>query len=180
MYNLDCFFNGNSAYFDHNNLIYKCMGDFKRDGGKRFGGGHGGGFGGRDRGPVTMHQAVCDQCGKPCEVPFRPTDGKPVYCNVCFGAKKNAGSDRGGDRFQHEKSSNFKAPVRTELGSGDELKKQLVTLNSKMDRLIQAVESLKSPKPAAVEEKVKKTSASAVPAVKEKKSLKKAVKKKKK
>ncbi len=116
------------------------MGDFRQERGKRFDGGHGGGFdrrdgdrprkswggsGGRDRGPVAMHQAVCDQCGKPCEVPFRPTVGKPVYCNVCFGNKKGAVNNRGGDRFP-----------RSSKGDNDELKKQFDILNAKLDRII--------------------------------------------
>jgi len=171
------------------------MGDFRQDGGKRFGGGNRGGFGGRDggrsnfsggrdRGPVTMHQAVCDQCGKPCEVPFRPTDGKPVYCNVCFGAKKNAGVDRGGDRYSQENNS-YKAPVHTDSGSNvgkgniDDVKKQLVILNVKMDRLIKAAEAISGTKPVTVEEKVKQA-VNAVPVAKEKKALKKIAKKKKK
>lgn len=60
-------------------------------------GNRGGGFGRRDfrdrgsKGFVTMHKAVCDNCGKECEVPFRPTSGKPVYCSNCF--EKNRGSD---------------------------------------------------------------------------------------
>lgn len=60
-------------------------GDFRR-----------GGFGGRssDRGPVTMHHAVCDNCGKDCEVPFRPTSGKPVFCSACFEKKGDSGSRR--------------------------------------------------------------------------------------
>src|SRR3990167_9932277 len=45
------------------------------------------------RGPVEMHQAICDNCGKSCEVPFRPTSGKPVFCSNCF--EKNKGSDTG-------------------------------------------------------------------------------------
>ena len=36
------------------------------------------------RGPVEMHRAVCDNCRKNCEVPFRPTSGKPIFCNDCF------------------------------------------------------------------------------------------------
>lgn len=31
-----------------------------------------------------MHKAVCSKCGKECEVPFKPTEGKPVYCKDCF------------------------------------------------------------------------------------------------
>lgn len=65
-------------------------------GGRSFGGDRGG-FGGRsgggDRGPRafggdsferTMYKAVCSECGKNCEVPFKPTGMKPVLCSNCF------------------------------------------------------------------------------------------------
>jgi len=58
-------------------------------------GGSGGGFsggrgGGRsfDRGPREMHKAICSECGKECEVPFKPTEGKPVFCRDCFAKKR--------------------------------------------------------------------------------------------
>lgn len=75
---------------------------FNRDRSGRGGGFRSGGgprFNDRgSRGPVEMHQAVCDNCQKNCEVPFRPTSGKPVYCSDCF--DKNRGSDsRGGRNF---------------------------------------------------------------------------------
>lgn len=76
------------------------MADFNRNnrfsrGGDR-GGFKRGGFSDRgSRGPVEMHKAVCDQCGNECEVPFKPTSGKPVYCNNCF--SKNDSSDRRSD-----------------------------------------------------------------------------------
>ena len=176
------------------------MGDFRRGGGKRSGGGHGGGFGrrdggrpnfprkswgglgGRDRGPVTMHQAVCDQCGKPCEVPFRPTEGKPVYCNVCFQGKKETGNNRGGDRFPQKNFNSYKTSVKTDLGgsiskeNSDELKKQLEILNVKMDQLIKAVEAMTNTKLLVVEGKVKEA-AKTVPVVKVKKLVKKISKK---
>jgi len=50
-------------------------------------GGHGGrgGFGrGGYGGPREMHKAVCSDCGQECEVPFKPTEGRPVYCRDCF------------------------------------------------------------------------------------------------
>ncbi len=59
-------------------------------GGNRFGGGNrGGGFRGGGRGnfnsgPREMHKAICSECKKECEVPFKPTEGKPVYCKECF------------------------------------------------------------------------------------------------
>ncbi len=46
---------------------------------------YGGRFGGRrDVGPREMHKATCSDCGKECEVPFKPTEGRPVYCRDCF------------------------------------------------------------------------------------------------
>ncbi|MFA6022670.1 MAG: CxxC-x17-CxxC domain-containing protein [Candidatus Pacearchaeota archaeon] len=35
-------------------------------------------------GPREMHKAVCSECKKECEVPFKPAEGKPVYCKECF------------------------------------------------------------------------------------------------
>ena len=35
-----------------------------------------------------MHKAKCSECGKDCEVPFKPTEGKPVYCRDCFRQKR--------------------------------------------------------------------------------------------
>ncbi|HJN57013.1 DNA-directed RNA polymerase [archaeon] len=46
------------------------MGDFNQGGG---------GF--QDR---EMHKATCSECGNECEVPFKPTEGKPVYCRDCY------------------------------------------------------------------------------------------------
>lgn len=57
-----------------------------RGGGGRGGGGFRGGGGGprRNFGPREMHKATCSECGNECEVPFKPTEGKPVYCKECF------------------------------------------------------------------------------------------------
>ena len=34
--------------------------------------------------------AVCSQCGKETTVPFRPTQGRPVFCKECFQQRKGA------------------------------------------------------------------------------------------
>jgi len=52
-------------------------------GGRSFGGNRGGGFN-RDSGPREMHKAVCADCKQDCEVPFKPTEGKAVYCKECY------------------------------------------------------------------------------------------------
>ena len=53
-------------------------------------GGGGGGYsgGGAARGPREMFPATCSSCGKEAMVPFRPTNGKPVYCNDCFATRR--------------------------------------------------------------------------------------------
>jgi CxxC-x17-CxxC domain-containing protein len=54
-----------------------------------YGGGGGGGYGGsRDRGPRQMFDVTCSNCGREAQVPFRPTNGKPVYCSDCFRTMK--------------------------------------------------------------------------------------------
>ena len=70
---------------------------------RRFGGGEGRSFGGERKfggqrrfnsGPREMHKAVCSECKQECEVPFKPTEGKPVFCLTCF--KKKRDSEGGG------------------------------------------------------------------------------------
>jgi CxxC-x17-CxxC domain-containing protein len=40
--------------------------------------------GGRFGGPREMHDAVCSDCGAETKVPFKPADGRPVYCRDCY------------------------------------------------------------------------------------------------
>ena len=61
-------------------------GGFKKKGKRKSGGFErrdSGGFGGKPRRP-TMNEVTCDKCGETCTVPFKPTEGKPVYCRKCF------------------------------------------------------------------------------------------------
>jgi len=48
-----------------------------------------GGFGGGR--PKEMHKATCAGCKKDCEVPFKPSGDRPVYCKECFSKRKDAG-----------------------------------------------------------------------------------------
>lgn len=66
-----------------------------RSGGNRSGGFRSGGDNGGFRrnnfsmGPREMHKAICSDCKKDCEVPFKPIDGKPVYCKECYPKHKS-------------------------------------------------------------------------------------------
>ena len=39
---------------------------------------------GFDRPPREMHKAICADCKKECEVPFKPSGDRPVYCKECY------------------------------------------------------------------------------------------------
>ena len=53
-------------------------------GGRRAGGFAGGG----GRPPRESYEAVCAECGVTTTVPFKPTQGRPVYCRDCYRAKR--------------------------------------------------------------------------------------------
>lgn len=57
------------------------------------GGGGGGGGGGRDFGgrPREFFKAICSECQKECEVPFKPSGDRPVFCRDCFSKRKTGG-----------------------------------------------------------------------------------------
>ncbi|MDQ1474019.1 MAG: hypothetical protein QOJ99_5499 [Bryobacterales bacterium] len=44
--------------------------------------------------PRVEISAVCSQCGRQTTLPFRPTQGRPVFCKDCFQNQKAAGIAR--------------------------------------------------------------------------------------
>ncbi len=55
-----------------------------------------------------MFDAVCVNCGKNCKVPFRPANGKPIYCSDCFeGVEKDRDN---GDFSRAPRRNNFDRP----------------------------------------------------------------------
>jgi hypothetical protein len=66
-----------------------------------------------------------------CEVPFKPTKGKPVYCNDCFGANKDLGFGA-------------KRP--------DQSVEQFDKLNAKLDKIIKILEIIKPKKTYTIEQ----------------------------
>jgi CxxC-x17-CxxC domain-containing protein len=84
--------------------------------------------GGRSERP-TMHKAVCDKCGKDCEVPFKPSGDKPIYCSRCF---ENV----------DPKKRDYKKTSTTSIDISP-LKDQLSSINTKLDVLIEILNSKK-------------------------------------
>ena len=107
-----------------------------RDGRRSGGFGRGRGrSGGRDSRRPEMHTVVCDGCGSNCEVPFKPTGDKPVYCSDCF--KQREGSDR--------------RSGRSEMSA-----EQFNQLNEKLDKIMEFLQTLGMEPKEVVEEKPKK------------------------
>ena len=110
--------------------------DFRHSGGRDFGGGRDRDFGG-SRFEKKMYDAVCEECGDSCEVPFQPSGSKPVYCSNCF---------------RKDDSPRAKKP--------DNSKKEFEQLNMKLDIILHRLDSLTGDQPAdkpASEKKEKKT-----------------------
>jgi CxxC-x17-CxxC domain-containing protein len=40
----------------------------------------------------VLYEAVCADCSKVCEVPFKPTEARPVYCKECWARRKGGGA----------------------------------------------------------------------------------------
>jgi CxxC-x17-CxxC domain-containing protein len=48
---------------------------------------------GSGNGPQRVEtKTVCSQCGKETTVPFKPTQGRPVYCRECFQQRRTVGA----------------------------------------------------------------------------------------
>ena len=92
-----------------------------------------------ERGPVEMHKATCAECRKTCDVPFRPTAGKPVYCKDCFVVKGGRDS-RIDDRFPRKDFATRSGGDKELLG--DNTKKAIQDLGVKIDKLMALVERL--------------------------------------
>jgi len=101
---------------------------------------------GRDEGP-QMFSATCAQCHKTCEVPFRPNGEKPVFCRDCFGAKRGNehGDERRAPRDFTPRDYDRPAPAQPKVvpdSRFDEIKRQVETINKRLDTIVQMIEGL--------------------------------------
>lgn len=44
----------------------------------------GGDFMAKDDFGRELHEVVCSECGQSTQVPFKPKEGRPVYCRECY------------------------------------------------------------------------------------------------
>lgn len=93
-----------------------------------------------------MFEATCSECGNSCEVPFKPTSGKPVFCSTCF--SKNEGGDTN-RRAPREREERRFSPKPNDSAQFD-------LLSKKLDEILKALNSRSSVEQEAKEAKVKK------------------------
>ncbi len=84
-----------------------------------------------------MYKATCHDCGNLCEVPFRPTGNRPVFCDNCFKRSGNAGDRRPSfnDRPSFNKPSYQSGPTAPSIGA-DKYQEQFKAINAKLDAII--------------------------------------------
>jgi CxxC-x17-CxxC domain-containing protein len=110
----------------------------------------------RDR-KITLHDAVCDQCGKDCQVPFRPSGDKPIYCSDCF--EQRGGKEGRSDRQPQRRSFDRGDRPQTNQSNDravSELAGKIGILNSKLDTIISLL-SASEPKKVESKKKAKKS-----------------------
>lgn len=73
--------------------------------------------GSKNRRDFSMTKVTCATCGDICEVPFKPTSSKPVYCSDCFSKKDS--SSRNSDKHSN---------------------KDLDLINEKLDKIMKALD----------------------------------------
>lgn len=117
-------------------------------------------FGDRDSRRAVLHDAVCDECGKDCQVPFRPSGGKPVYCSDCF--EKKGGKDSNGSRRPFRGRSfddrDSRRPPQSNISDHSVLQliEKIETLNIKLDAIINLLSSAGEKKAELVKVKTEK------------------------
>jgi CxxC-x17-CxxC domain-containing protein len=117
----------------------------------------------------AMHQAICSNCGKTCEVPFKPNGTRPVFCRECFQANRTGDARR--PDFEG-RNNNFPPPPPRFDDRGphqpppEPHKEQFAELNAKLDKILNILnEAMKKPvvttpvvvEPEIAEIKVEKT-----------------------
>ncbi len=133
----------------NNDRGFKNFSDRSFGGGNRGGSGFGGNRGGfdRNRNDRQMYDAICDKCGKDCQVPFQPTGEKPVYCSNCF--EKTSGRDGGSERSFGGGNRDFGGNNRrfeardTKDYSQENTRVELEMINQKLEKILAILNSQK-------------------------------------
>ncbi len=96
--------------------------------------------------PRELHDAVCSECRKPCQVPFFPSEGRAVKCRDCFRTDGPAfGNDRDDRRPSFDRKPSYSdrptfAP-REERSSGSSDSVRLAAIERKIDQILELLDA---------------------------------------
>lgn len=97
--------------------------------------------GGRPVRHAEMHKAICSTCGKECEVPFKPSGDKPVYCRDCFAKNRSHEGDRSFGRDNRESPRPEFKRFNENRPSPAPRSNELDVINSKLDQILKLLNS---------------------------------------
>lgn len=99
--------------------------------------------GGSDSTRPALHSATCAECGKSCEVPFKPSGDRPVYCSNCFKGKKDGFTPKRSNNRDFSKPR-FESPARPSVptNSSEPANEQFEKLNAKLDKILSILDSI--------------------------------------
>lgn len=111
--------NSGSRDFDPANHSDKSKRSFDRGSKRRAPGREPKGF--KNRRDFESSIVTCASCGVECEVPFKPTSNKPVYCRDCF-------------------NKDDKGPSNHQPSTGGISKRDIEQINKKLDKIMEALD----------------------------------------
>ncbi len=108
-----------------------------------------------------MFSATCSGCGKSCQVPFKPSFGKPVFCDDCFTKTRNGEAPARSNSY-NDRGDRGARPVQvSSTANTDVLARQMQVIAGKLDTLIdlvsrqsQSAKQVQTPVPVAPKKEV--------------------------
>ena len=85
--------------------------------------------------PQQMFKTICSNCGKECEVPFKPSGAKPVYCRECFQNNRNS-NDLRSDNFPRRTNFQDGGNRESRATQTPQYNGQFEALNIKLDKIL--------------------------------------------
>lgn len=98
--------------------------------------------------PRELHDAVCSECRKPCQVPFFPSEGRAVKCRDCFRTDGPSFGDRDDRRPSFDRKPSYSdrsdRPVyapREDRSSGSTDSMRLAAIERKLDQILELLDA---------------------------------------
>lgn len=97
---------------------------------------------GRSSAKLFLHKATCTECNKSCEVPFKPSGGRAVFCSDCFKKGEHEAKPSFGEKPAYkpayERFADDSAPKNWDI---EQIKEQLKVMNAKLDTILKNIDT---------------------------------------